>query len=510
MKKIIVIGACFSFVLSAHVALAAVRINEIAWMGTTVSGSNEWIELYNDSAGTVDLSGWHIVADDGSPTILLSGTIAPNGFYLIERTDDTTVPDVVADLVAPFGNGLSNSGETLRLKDGNNTDIDVVIGGTDWQNIGGDNISKQTAQRTASGWVTGTPTPRAQNVSQNNSQGEVAGASTTTTSSGSASDSSSAGGDASTTNSPKKSVYPRTAMTVIAGDDRSAFTGFPVAFSGNASGLYDEALLNATYHWNFGDGATGEGKNVSHVYRFPGEYVVTLDAFYGGLENTDRLAVVVTTPDIVITRAEGGADGRIELANHSSREIDCSGFVLRSGSGAVLGGGTSMFIFPPHTVMLPGKSLLLPNSITGLLNAEVEVALFSPTGRVIHSLSSVPLPEKGIVKGVSTIANNGGSVHTAMVLNKDAYSSHTVTSDVVASNTESGVMWQGNSEAHSPAAAGALDLSASMKWFFGIAGLILIALAAFILIKGNTDDTLNASHYTIIEDIIEGEDTLKN
>ncbi len=503
MKKIIVLGTCFSFLLSAHVALAAVRINEVAWMGTTVSGSNEWIELYNDSAGTVDLSGWHIAADDGSPIIALSGGIAPNGFYLIERTDDTTVSDVVADLVAAFGNGLSNSGETLRLKDGNSIDIDVVVGGTDWQNIGGDNTTKQTAQRSGTSWITDTPTPRAQNSTQNNSQGEVAGASTTTSAQSVSTSGSS--GSSSSFSSPKKNVYPRTEMTVVAGDDRSAFTGFPVAFSGNASGLYDEPLPNATYHWNFGDGATGEGKNVTHIYRFPGEYVVTLNAFYGGRENTDRLSVLVSTPDIVISRAEGGVDGRIELANRSSREIDCSGFVLRSGSGAVLGSGTSMFIFPPHTVMLPGKSLLLPNSITGLLNAEIEVALFSPTGRVIHSFSSLPLSEKGTVKGASVIKESSVRTNnTAMVLNKDATKENAEQKN--SSTTESSVLWQGGNETQYPAATGALDLSASMKWFFGIAGLVLIALAAFILIKGNTDDALSASHYTIIEDIIEGEE----
>ena len=37
---------------------ASVFINEVAWMGTTASASDEWIELYNAGSTDVDISGW--------------------------------------------------------------------------------------------------------------------------------------------------------------------------------------------------------------------------------------------------------------------------------------------------------------------------------------------------------------------------------------------------------------------------------------------------------------------
>ncbi|TSD03495.1 MAG: putative cell wall associated biofilm protein [Parcubacteria group bacterium Athens0714_16] len=96
-----------------------VIINEIAWAGTSATLENdEWIELYNRSSQEIKMSEFVIFAEDGTPYINLSGTILANSFYLIERTDDTTV-NVVANLVTPFsglsGSGLGNSGEVLSL-----------------------------------------------------------------------------------------------------------------------------------------------------------------------------------------------------------------------------------------------------------------------------------------------------------------------------------------------------------------------------------------------------------
>ena len=96
-------------------------INEIAWSGTATSSADEWIELYNKTAYTLDLSRVVLRAEDGAPYIFLSGTIAPNGYYLIERTNDNTISDITADLAVPFsgiGNsfGLLNGGEVLYIE----------------------------------------------------------------------------------------------------------------------------------------------------------------------------------------------------------------------------------------------------------------------------------------------------------------------------------------------------------------------------------------------------------
>jgi hypothetical protein len=101
---------------SAQASVPDVVVSEIAWMGTSGSTSDEWIELYNNTVATITLSGWSLVAGDGSPTIPLSGAIPPGGYFLLERTDDGTLPGVAADLL--YTGGLENDGESLTLLDG--------------------------------------------------------------------------------------------------------------------------------------------------------------------------------------------------------------------------------------------------------------------------------------------------------------------------------------------------------------------------------------------------------
>lgn len=111
-----------------------VVINEIAWMGTSATNSaDEWIELYNNTTSTIDITGWRLLSADGSPDITFStSTIAANDFYLIERTDDYAVSDILADATSSFDNGLGNSGEKLELRNASGTVIDLVDCSEEW------------------------------------------------------------------------------------------------------------------------------------------------------------------------------------------------------------------------------------------------------------------------------------------------------------------------------------------------------------------------------------------
>ena len=121
---------CFSGA-KASGPLSAV-INEIAWMGTANSANDEWIELYNTTNTSLDISGWTLKSEDGKPTIKLSGTIPANGFYILERTDNSTLPGITADKI--YTGALSNSGEDLKLFDSLGIIIDEVNSKSGWFN----------------------------------------------------------------------------------------------------------------------------------------------------------------------------------------------------------------------------------------------------------------------------------------------------------------------------------------------------------------------------------------
>jgi len=138
---------------SSRIALAAdpgdVAINEIAWMGTTSSTADEWVELRNNTQTTINLSGWSLEATDGTPVIALSGTIPPYGYVLLERTDDTSVPEVTAHQI--YTGAMENGSEVLELRDDTNTLIDEV---DDWHagfNASGVSVSMERVDPLSSG-----------------------------------------------------------------------------------------------------------------------------------------------------------------------------------------------------------------------------------------------------------------------------------------------------------------------------------------------------------------------
>ncbi len=154
-------------IFSAQAAnLGNVVINEIAWMGTENSANDEWIELYNNTDNTINLDGWILKADDGTPEIKLSGIILAESFYLLERTDDSTVPEISADLI--YKGALGNDGEDLKLFDNSGNLIDEANCSSGW--FAGDNSTKQTMERTDSGdWQTSQNpggTPKTENSKQ--------------------------------------------------------------------------------------------------------------------------------------------------------------------------------------------------------------------------------------------------------------------------------------------------------------------------------------------------------
>ncbi len=106
-------------------ALPRVVLNEIFANPKGPEPQQEWIELYNDGRAPADLAGF-MLEDSAGTTALPSATLPPRGYALLvnESFDATNgadpLPDPLAQLlrVPHLGtNGLSNSGEMLKLRD---------------------------------------------------------------------------------------------------------------------------------------------------------------------------------------------------------------------------------------------------------------------------------------------------------------------------------------------------------------------------------------------------------
>lgn len=129
-------------------------INEIAWMGTAASSSDEWIELKNISTEPVNLNKWQLLDKDEQIKISFTTTdvIEPGEFYLLERTDNNSVPNVSANKI--YSGTLSDTNESLRLFNASCVLVDEVTAASNWP--AGDKTAKKSMERNTNltGWHT--------------------------------------------------------------------------------------------------------------------------------------------------------------------------------------------------------------------------------------------------------------------------------------------------------------------------------------------------------------------
>lgn len=139
----------FILLFSFNIVFAKdILINEIAWMGTENSSNDEWIELYNISNEDIPLENYKLFI--GEKEIKLKGIIKANSFYVLERTDESTLPNIKADLI--YTGSIKNTGAKIILKDNKNNVIDEADFTNGW--TAGDNKTKQTAERIDDLWQT--------------------------------------------------------------------------------------------------------------------------------------------------------------------------------------------------------------------------------------------------------------------------------------------------------------------------------------------------------------------
>ncbi len=350
-------------------ANASVFINEIAWMGTALSATDEWIELMNDGPDTVSLTGWKLVADDGAPSISLSGNIPAGGYYLLERTDDQSVPGVAADKI--YSGDLGNVGETLRVLDGEGVVVSVLTSGANWEGLGGNNTTKDTPQRQGDGgWITGVPTPKTTNTTiASETPGEVAGTSTTQAT------------------LKKKVVTGGYKQVVFAygGEDAIGIARAALQFEGYAVSDKNVRLSAAHYEWSFGDGGKGKGKEVAHVYEEPGTYTAVLRVSGDSQRSKDKVLVTILPAQVNIVSRKSGERGYVEIKNGTNEDIDLSGWrlaALRLRSALK----DALFVMPDATVITAGGSVKFSSKITGVVfDDEDTVVLEYPSGARVET-----------------------------------------------------------------------------------------------------------------------------
>lgn len=340
MKHILV--SCAVCLCLPQFVAAAVTINEIAWMGSVTSVNHEWIELYNDSSASVSLDGWQLSDGDGV-AIDLTGTIGGGGYAVLERTSDDSAPGTAHQL---YSGALKNTGATLRLYRSNGALEDQVSSGENWESLGGDNETKDTAQYTPNGWITASPTP---------GQANRVNPSVTT------SDGDGSGSVSTVVTAKPRSSAERSEPLTLPGNNLSldivapqqVFVNQPVTFSVTPKRVGPTIGRSLKYLWNFGDLYTDTSQKTVHVYAYPGTYVVTVHGAYATQDYVGVHEITVLPVAISLTK---NANGDIQINNDSPYTIDLSNYQLA---------GNKTLVIPDNTQLLSRQTITVPAARLG-------------------------------------------------------------------------------------------------------------------------------------------------
>jgi len=347
-------------------ANAAVSISEVAWMGSSDSANHEWIELHNDGE-TTDVSGW-VLRDGMNLEIELSGTIPENTYAVLERTSEASAPGT-AFLV--YTGALVNTGATLRLEDGDGSLVDQVPGGENWENIGGDNTTKETAQYTESGWKTAPATPGSGLVWSDDAPEEPAELPEVNESE---STKNVVAKKQSGSSESVRLIVPDVTLKLSVDAQTIGYVHQPISFTVEPSGIGDSLIGSLVYQWNFGDGLVSTEKDTQHVFDYPGTYVVTIHAAYKRQEQVARHEITILPVKISLTTNRAGD---VQVNNDSPYEIDVSGYRLR---------GERAFTFPPYSILLPNQTITIPKSRLGKTEERM-VALYDTETALVSSFT---------------------------------------------------------------------------------------------------------------------------
>ncbi len=134
-KFCMVVWICLVFLIAK--SAGAIVINEIMYDPSGTDGDREWIELYNNEANDIDLTGWKFYenSENHGLSLVQGDMIIPkDGYAIIADNDDSFLsdyPDFSGTLIKSSFS-LINTGEFICIRDSSLTSIDCVNYSPTW------------------------------------------------------------------------------------------------------------------------------------------------------------------------------------------------------------------------------------------------------------------------------------------------------------------------------------------------------------------------------------------
>jgi hypothetical protein len=361
------------FICSPISAYAQIVISEIMYDLEGTDTGHEWIEVENTGSDPVDISTWKLFEANVSHKLVseTEGVIPAGNFAVIAdvpekfRADNPGFSGLMFDSTFSLG----NEGETLVLKDQNGADIDTV---SYFSTLGGQGDGN-SLQKSNSVWIAARPTPGAKPTEIASQQADESSEEITE-------EQEETGVikniDKSSTHSSQAVAnisMDMPELVVTSGRPRVGFVGAPLYFEAKVKTLkHIPAGNNVGNSWTLGDGTQESGQFISHIYEFPGDYIVILNSAVGGASAVSKTKVKILEPHISLGNVENGA---VELVNSDSHELNIGGWSFESGD--------ERRYVPQDTIIAPRTSIYVSVSKLGFRKLGTAIKLANPSGRVV-------------------------------------------------------------------------------------------------------------------------------
>ena len=325
MKKFFVTLIFISGIIKAQ----ALIISEIMSNPIGDDSGREWIEVYNNSQDSIDLSSLSISIKGGTfvPITPVQGgtTLSPNSYAVI----GSTVANATKFLqdYSSYSSLLFRS--SISLVNTGVTSIALKLNGITVDTLPSYTAAKEgyTLSLISNNFVLSNPTPGTENqiITQ-----EVTG-----------------GSQGATTTDGQAVVAqmspPSADIVLYLAPEKILVAGAPSNFQAFGMTRKGDMIPNLTYTWAYGDGGHGVGSSTIYRYLYPGTYIAQVEATNGYVLGVGRIGVRVVSPDIAITKISSGKYGSyIDIFNPNTYDLELSGWKL-SIDGA-------MFSFPKNTM----------------------------------------------------------------------------------------------------------------------------------------------------------------
>lgn len=454
-KKAVAWGFVVLFLpISVH---AGIVVSEFLYDADGTDANKEYVEIFNAGSSAVDLTKWKL--NDGSNHTLNvppknggTGTITLEaGAYalLVDRAEDFVAahPGISASVIDTVLS-LPNAGGSILLiaEDGSTADS---VSYTKDSGGAGDGNSLHRVSAGGNVFTEGAPTRGSGTLSASSAGNAVSASSTTS------------GGAASSVSwLPPVSSYvppPLPRLYADAGKDRSIIVAADVEFKGRAYNRDQEIVENVRFSWNFGDGTTAEGQTVLHHFAYPGRYAVVLSIAESKDAAIDTMIVSAEPAQLSLTSHE---DGSIAIGNLAGRDLDLSGWIVRSPA--------DYFILPPESVLLSGAMLRIGEKTLGF-RTDSSTALNYPNGVLALSAGgSQAAPARAPVAAASLAAASSGEAADEPI--REVFSEQSTEEEPEAQSTRDDTEEE---PASAQVAAAAEAPARNMWWWIGAVGFIL-------------------------------------